>query len=106
MLALSNFNSTIVRLKDGNFANPQDQMFNFNSTIVRLKVPIAGEIDPSTIFQFYDSTIKSVRRHRCIALRIVFQFYDSTIKSLADLELQPFQFHFNSTIVRLKEATS
>ena len=54
----SNFNSTIVRLKDFFLLSPENSHLDFNSTIVRLKdMSISGSLRISA-FQFYDSTIK------------------------------------------------
>ncbi len=58
---LHNFNSTIVRLKEVESDKQQLTIKDFNSTIVRLKVyEFCTWIECQSVFQFYDSTIKSI----------------------------------------------
>ena len=76
---------------------------NFNSMIVRLKEGrYLALSNPSLLFQFYDSPIKSVREHLHRPRGEEFQFYDSPIKSESDGLIAKTNINFNSMIVRLK----
>ena len=73
--------------------------------IVRLKdISLNARSAYISMFQFYDSPIKSVTRNHLVHPSIKFQFYDSPIKSIEGFIDNVIVSSFNSMIVRLKAA--
>ena len=72
----------IVRLKVSICLGKYYSNCSFNSMIVRLKATLMDKIEVRKgKFQFYDSPIKSLLKHRPLGNLNMFQFYDSPIKS-------------------------
>ena len=116
------FNSTMVRLKDGKGAQQHGQrefqfhygtikssavstvpltLNDFNSTMVRLKVSARRAfIFTCHVFQFHYGTIKSGVTKKDVSNRVLFQFHYGTIKSAdagqSEHEPHEFQFHYGT----------
>ena len=85
----SNFNSTMVRLKE--FAEEILSAYkeDFNSTMVRLK-DLEKRSNPfANPFQFHYGTIKSATGARYRSFEVQFQFHYGTIKSQARAGFYP-----------------
>ena len=102
-MQLLSFNSTTVRLKGWYVVFATQLPRCFNSTTVRLKERIS--IVKATFYSCFNSTTVRLKGFRVTKARkrtSMFQFYDSTIKSIFDFTLPVCHNGFNSTTVRLK----
>ena len=126
--AIVNFNSSMVRLKEGILFAVPDTLVYFNSSMVRLKaIPILQRFQQRT-FQFQYGTIeRSSRCQTCqttwdisipvwydwksagrskLKRRIIFQFQYGTIERVPVVTDEEREQYFNSSMVRLKVTTS
>ena len=96
---LSNFNSTMVRLKESCIASPVMPPCYFNSTMVRLKVSLRHCEYNYYKFQFHYGTIK--RELAASTIQKVYNFNSTMVRLKADsLEMwyicKIFQFHYGT----------
>ena len=98
-----NFNSMIVRLKDGNRRGKRriEEAFQFYDSPIKSNTCYQRRRFLQR-FQFYDSLIKRQTTRRSSGRCWRFQFYDSPIKSPPPILPAAARRCFNSMIVRLK----
>ena len=123
---LTNFNSTMVRLKVVLLGLLRPILLHFNSTMVRLKEDFPDQATAIAKFQFHNGSIKRLSEaslpsgcnafqfhngsiKRCeyfqkVVSCIEFQFHNGSIKRQCGRFVSVCQQDFNSTMVRLKAA--
>ena len=80
----------------------QTEGTNFNSTMVRLKDEEINTVFRETLFQFHDGSIKGKRGFKPLLHLIYFNSTMVRLKVFPDREPPCAEINFNSTMVRLK----
>ena len=80
ILAIFNFNSTMVRLRSDDLAERSEAFSDFNSTMVRLRLASFPCHYMFFLFQFHNGAIKMTISRKRQDLKIPFQFHNGAIK--------------------------
>ncbi len=95
----------MVRLRDLRVRLALSYELHFNSSMVRLRDGADTRTTSESEFQFQYGTIKRITNKMQVFRRVKFQFQYGTIKRIKGIHPKRDNFHFNSSMVRLREAT-